>query len=103
MKQGFGPKDLMGSGWFCYPGKLKQSRKAHIALAVSTVFRMVLLSGEVETRVPMVVPELLKLWFRMVLLSGEVETARIMPGRHHGIKGSGWFCYPGKLKRWAKW
>ncbi len=33
----------------------------------------------------------------MVLLSGEVET-REVSRKVHGVAGSGWFCYPGKLK-----
>ncbi len=38
-------------------------------------FRMVLLSGEVET-MPIWVTRWASRWFRMVLLSGEVETSR---------------------------
>ena len=34
----------------------------------------------------------------MVLLSGEVETLRVFWLRSLNQQGSGWFCYPGKLK-----
>ena len=60
---------------------------------------MVLLSGEVETPLrnfpaPAAAPA-----FRMVLLSGEVETSPSRSSRRRWRKpGSGWFCYPGKLK-----
>ncbi len=39
-----------GSGWFCYPGKLKPRRSGAAARQRRGGFRMVLLSGEVETR-----------------------------------------------------
>ena len=38
-----------GSGWLCYPGKLKR-RCLVRSWAGSCTFRMALLSGEVETR-----------------------------------------------------
>ena len=35
----------------------------------------------------------------MVLLSGEVETAVVAARSAPSAHRSGWFCYPGKLKR----
>ena len=63
-------------------------------------FRMALLSGEVETLVDV---GFLFPWlpvFRMALLSGEVET-KGDASKVQGVLslGSGWLCYPGKLKQ----
>ena len=60
---------------------------------------MALLSGEVETQERHSVTMPLD-WFRMALLSGEVETGTDpkLPSFQH--PGSGWLCYPGKLKPW---
>ena len=38
-----------GSGWLCYPGKLKPVEPDLLAGPALLVFRMALLSGEVET------------------------------------------------------
>ena len=35
----------------------------------------------------------------MALLSGEVETRGHWIRRYRTLRGSGWLCYPGKLKR----
>ncbi len=61
------------SGWFCYPGKLKPLRVARLRVDRQG-FRMVLLSGEVET-IDKAIEACFSNEFRMVLLSGEVETA----------------------------
>ncbi len=61
-----------GSGWLCYPGKLKRDPPGR-GIGVLDQFRMALLSGEVET---------------------EIGTGL---ARIHS-SGSGWLCYPGKLK-----
>ena len=94
----------MGSGWFCYPGKLKRFY-CQYGFRICTRFRMVLLSGEVETQGLSQQETRLAKGFRMVLLSGEVET--VITGLLFGIAnaGSGWFCYPGKLKPldWIGW
>ena len=59
---------------------------------------MALLSGEVETGLARS-GELRGLAvFRMALLSGEVETASARFARVRSAPGSGWLCYPGKLK-----
>ena len=58
---------------------------------------MALLSGEVETVISTARAPGLALRFRMALLSGEVETPCGRPPPP-GRAGSGWLCYPGKLK-----
>ena len=60
---------------------------------------MVLLSGEVETGLQRTARLIDEYKFRMVLLSGEVETIRTALVGYGSVAGSGWFCYPGKLKR----
>ena len=70
----------LGSGWLCYPGKLKLGRGG-AGGGLHGGFRMALLSGEVETCQSICS---LKAWrerFRMALLSGEVETV-VWPGCH---------------------
>ena len=39
----------LGSGWLCYPGKLKPSYSSISPATTKPGFRMALLSGEVET------------------------------------------------------
>jgi len=86
---------ILGSGWFCYPGKLKLLLKQG-QLDALVRFRMVLLSGEVETRsLRLIAPKTLSSgWFcypgklKRQFISVDCPRAR----------GSGWFCYPGKLK-----
>ena len=41
---------IAGSGWLCYPGKLKPVGQADDLQIADGWFRMALLSGEVETR-----------------------------------------------------
>ena len=65
-----------GSGWLCYPGKLKLGERVLRAGSQLSVFRMALLSGEVETRASAQPSGLREPEFRMALLSGEVETMR---------------------------
>ena len=40
---------LISSGWLCYPGKLKLSRRRRFKPLAVLEFRMAFLSGEVET------------------------------------------------------
>ena len=91
-------KQVLGSGWLCYPGKLKRWGGLRIA-AVSLSFRMALLSGEVETGCRGW-PEPWLSAFRMALLSGEVETLQQRRTPDLVAWRSGWLCYPGKLKHW---
>ncbi len=63
-----------GSGWFCYPGKLKLPDRSEQSPDRPEQFRMVLLSGEVETMPVAAAKSGQVARFRMVLLSGEVET-----------------------------
>ncbi len=58
---------------------------------------MALLSGEVETSQAggFHSPDD---GFRMALLSGEVETSALLQDPPGQVRGSGWLCYPGKLK-----
>ena len=60
-------------------------------------FRMALLSGEVETANGGTLASACLRAFRMALLSGEVET-RATGQSEKSDFGSGWLCYPGKLK-----
>ncbi len=60
---------------------------------------MALLSGEVETGRFVEILDPVFGEFRMALLSGEVETRRGDDRqRSREGPGSGWLCYPGKLK-----
>ncbi len=61
-------------------------------------FRMALLSGEVETANGGTLASACLRAFRMALLSGEVET-RATGQSEKSDFGSGWLCYPGKLKQ----
>ena len=61
---------------------------------------MALLSGEVETWLGEVEFPV-SVTFRMALLSGEVETFRDSGDSGQESGGSGWLCYPGKLKHAA--
>ena len=58
---------------------------------------MALLSGEVET-VQRSAGSVGVVGFRMALLSGEVETMPVAAEICDRLQGSGWLCYPGKLK-----
>ncbi len=89
---------LTGSGWLCYPGKLKPSGP-QLGGSGSGMFRMALLSGEVETTVR-----------KSALKTTRPDRSGWLcyPGKlkpmvhpwppHHDLAGSGWLCYPGKLK-----
>ena len=66
---------------------------------MAAMFRMALLSGEVETlRLPAGAKLFRRFGFRMALLSGEVETGARWRSPGAG-SSSGWLCYPGKLKQ----
>ena len=68
------PQRQRGSGWLCYPGKLKPPCVVGLLHCLAQEFRMALLSGEVETRVPTHEAGARHGLVRMALLSGEVET-----------------------------
>ncbi len=61
-------------------------------------FRLALLSGEVETGPLASVVAPVTRVFRLALLSGEVETRETGYSSTVEKDGSGWLCYPGKLK-----
>ncbi len=79
-------------------GEVETDRSAIKSAMASVMFRMALLSGEVETDRSAIKSAMASVMFRMALLSGEVETitGSHQPGRE--MRGSGWLCYPGKLK-----
>ncbi len=67
-----------GSGWLCYPGKLKLKVQPCSIWECIPRFRMALLSGEVETLLGLRAGGLGGIGlFRMALLSGEVETSGV--------------------------
>ncbi len=86
----------VGSGWLCYPGKLKRLELVWVWLTTAQ-FRMALLSGEVETdgSTTTSTADLGSGWLcypgKLKLGWMPVPIAQIAPG-------SGWLCYPGKLK-----
>ncbi len=91
----------IGSGWFCYPGKLKHPRATRAAAAATAGSGWFCYPGKLKREVQGGLRARL-VRFRMVLLSGEVETERLSHELREIGHRSGWFCYPGKLKHWSE-